>query len=90
MDPLDFFLDQHAHSHAAALTGATEPYLSDQVIADLTEVQLRRRPAEGLNSIAWLLWYIARCEDVTAGVLLTARGQGLNDFMVQGSRLKVG
>ena len=79
MDLLDFFLDQHAHSHAAALTGATEPYLSDQVVADLAEAQLRRRPAEGLNPIAWLLWHLARCEDVTVGVLLTARGQVLDE-----------
>lgn len=79
MDPLDLFLAQHAHSHAAALTGADEPYFSDQVIADLTEAQLRRRPAEGLNSIAWLLWHLARCDDVAVRVLLTGHGQVLDE-----------
>jgi hypothetical protein len=73
MDLLDYVLDQHAHSHAATLTNAPEPLLSDQVLAGLTDVQLRLRPAPGLNSIAWLLWHIARSEDVMVGVLLTER-----------------
>ena len=79
MELLDYLLEQHAHSHAAALTGATEPMLSDQVLAGLTEEQLRLRPAPGLNSIAWLLWHIARSEDVMVGVLLTERGQVLDE-----------
>jgi hypothetical protein len=79
MDLLHFLLDQHAHSHAAALTDAPEPMLSDQVLAGLTEDQLRARPAPGLNSIAWLLWHIARSEDVMVGVLLTERGQLLDE-----------
>lgn len=85
MELLDFFLDQHAHSHAAALSGVAGPYLSDQVIADLTEAQLRQRPADGLNSLAWLLWHLARCEDVAVGVLLTTRGQVLdeNDWLAR-------
>lgn len=75
----EYLLEQHAHSHAAALTGATEPMLSDQVLAGLSEDQLRLRPAPGLNSIAWLLWHIARSEDVMVGVLLTERGQVLDE-----------
>jgi hypothetical protein len=78
MDLLHFLLDQHAHSHAAALTDAPEPLLSDQVLAGLSEDQLRLRPVPGLNSIAWLLWHIARSEDVMVGVLLTDRGQLLD------------
>ena len=79
MNLLNFVLEQHAHSHAASLTGATEPMLSDQVLAGLNEEQLRLRPAPGLNSIAWLLWHIARSEDVMVGVLLTERGQVLDE-----------
>ncbi|MFN8512738.1 MAG: DinB family protein [Thermomicrobiales bacterium] len=79
MDLLDFLLDQHAHSHAAALTNAPEPMLSDQILAGLTDARLRARPAPGLNSIAWLLWHLARCEDVMVGVLLTNHGQLLDE-----------
>ncbi len=43
MGVLDFFGVQHAHSHAAALTGSAEPLLSDPVAAGLTEAQLRPR-----------------------------------------------
>src|SRR5262245_23852850 len=79
MELLHFLLDQHAHSHAAALTNAPEPMLTDQILAGLTGDQLRARPAPGLNSIAWLLWHIARSEDVMVGVLLTDRGQLLDE-----------
>ena len=79
MDLLSFFLAQHADSHAAALTGADEPQFSDQVLAGMTGAQLRLRPAPGLNSIAWLLWHIARCEDVAIRVLLTDCGQILDE-----------
>jgi hypothetical protein len=79
MDLLRFILDQHAHSHAATLSDALEPMLSDQIVAGLTDGQIRARPAPGLNSIAWLLWHIARSEDVMVGVLLTERGQVLDE-----------
>lgn len=79
MDLLDFLLDQHAHSHAAALTSAPEPMLSDQILSGLTDDQLRRRPAPGLNSLAWLLWHLARSEDVMVGILLTDHGQLLDE-----------
>jgi hypothetical protein len=79
MDLLDYLLDQHAHSHATALTNASEPMLSDQVLTGLSDDQLRLRPAPGLNSLAWLLWHIARSEDVMVGVLLTDRGQVLDE-----------
>lgn len=78
LDLLDFFLDQHSQSHAAALTDATEPMLTDQVLAGLSDAQLRLRPYPHLNSIAWLLWHLARCEDVMVNVLLTEGGQVLD------------
>ncbi len=40
----------------------------------LTEQQLRTRP-HGLNSIAWLMWHIAWCEDVVANTILNRRPQ---------------
>jgi Protein of unknown function (DUF664) len=35
----------------------------------LSDAQLRLRP-HGLNSIAWLVWHMARCEDTLSLVLV--------------------
>jgi hypothetical protein len=41
----------------------------------LTEAQMRSRPQPGLNSIAWLLWHMARCEDAGLNRLVAVRTQ---------------
>jgi hypothetical protein len=41
----------------------------------LTDEQLRQVPSGSLHSIAWLLWHIARTEDVTINVLLANTDQ---------------
>jgi hypothetical protein len=79
VDVAEFFLEQHARSHAAALTGATEPLLEDQLLAGLTDADLRARPRPGLNSIAWLLWHLARSEDVAVNVLVAEQPQVLEE-----------
>ena len=79
MEFVDFFLEEHARSHAAEMTGASEPMLEDQLLDGLTDAQLRLRPFPGLNSIAWLLWHLARSEDVTINVLVAGRRQVLEE-----------
>jgi hypothetical protein len=34
------------------------------MFADLSEAQIRMPPREGVNSLAWLAWHIARVEDI--------------------------
>ncbi|MEJ2085293.1 MAG: DinB family protein [Acidobacteriota bacterium] len=41
------------------------------LVGGLSERQLRESPHPALNPIAWLLWHIARCEDVAVNRLLT-------------------
>jgi len=48
--------------------------MGDEPFHEMTEQQLRTRP-HGLNSIAWLMWHIARCEDVVANTILNQRPQ---------------
>jgi hypothetical protein len=48
------------------------------VTNDLTEEQWRARP-NGVNSIAWLVWHMARCEDVGINRLAFDLPQVLND-----------
>lgn len=78
MNPNDFLLAQHATGHVAAMSGAAGPLLADRVLAGLGEAQLRARPAPCLNSIAWLLWHLARSEDVLVNVLFTEGPQVLD------------
>ena len=79
MELVDFLLEQHARSHAAAMVGAGERMAEDQLLDGLNEDQLRLRPARGLNSIVWLLWHMARSEDVAVNLLLAGRPQVLDE-----------
>ena len=54
MDGAQFFLLRYEPLHGM---------MTDRLLAELTEAQLRARPS-GQNSIAWLLWHMARAEDI--------------------------
>jgi hypothetical protein len=56
MDTINFFLTHHSRIYF-------EPGGIQSRIETLNEDQIRISPY-GMNSIAWLLWHIARCEDV--------------------------
>ena len=45
----------------------------------LTDEQMRVRPREDLNSIAWLVWHIARAEDIFLNPVLAGRDQVFDD-----------
>lgn len=51
----------------------------------LPDDQLRLRP-QGWNSIAYLLWHMARCEDVAANVVVAQRPQVFGGRVVRSSR----
>ena len=77
-DAIHAFLEQHAMLHTASLVPGHLWSFQDEVSADLTDEQLRQIPRGRLHSIAWLLWHIARTEDVTINVLLANSDQLLN------------
>ena len=58
----DLFLDQHAAMHSAAV-GGNKMSAAERAFGGLTDEQMRVRPREDLNSLAWLMWHIARAED---------------------------
>jgi hypothetical protein len=72
---IDAFLEQHAMLHTASLAPGSRWSFQDEISADLTEEQLRQVPSSRLHSIAWLLWHIARTEDVIINLLLTNTDQ---------------
>src|SRR5437667_8795221 len=67
MDATDFMLVRYVQIHQV---------LTDPAIKRLSEAQLRGRPHAGVNTVAWLLWHMARVEDV-----------GVNRFVVDGPQV---
>jgi hypothetical protein len=74
MDARDLFLEQHAAMHSAAV-GGNKMSAAERTFGGLTDEQMRVRPREDLNSLAWVLWHIARAEDVFVNLVLASRPQ---------------
>ena len=53
MDARDLLLDEHARMHAASVTGE-KGTLAERTFGGLSDDQMRARPREDLNSLAWL------------------------------------
>jgi hypothetical protein len=75
--PLDVFLREHAFVHTEAVARAHSINI-DYLITGLTAPQLRTRP-HGLNSIAWIVWHVARVEDAFVSGLVMRRQQLLHE-----------
>ena len=73
------FLSQHAMLHSAEMSHSGAWSFEDEVCEGLTDAQLRSRPAGITNSIVWLLWHMARIEDVTMNLLVAAHPQVLDE-----------
>jgi DinB superfamily len=65
MDAAQFFLLRHEPLHAM---------MTDRLLADVSEAQLRVRP-QGQNALAWLLWHVARGEDIGVNAFAYDRPQ---------------
>jgi hypothetical protein len=87
MDIRDLFLEQHAAMHSAAVGGNTMS-ASERAFAGLTDEQMRVRPREDLNSLAWLMWHIARAEDIIVNGVLSGQPQVFDDGWMK--RLGIG
>jgi hypothetical protein len=67
---VELFITQHAMVHAP---GLGEPGLwsfDEELWQDLREEKARRLPPGGEHSIAWMVWHVARCEDITFNLLV--------------------
>jgi DinB superfamily len=72
MDAREFFLIHHEQVHSQR-----------ELLQGLSDEQMRLRP-NGLNSVAWIVWHMARCEDAL-NVLVASRPQVLdqNDWLTR-------
>jgi DinB superfamily len=78
MDVRDLFLDQHAAMHSAAV-GGNKMSAWERTFSGLSDEQMRVRPREDLNSLAWLAWHIARAEGIFLNTILGGRTQLFDD-----------
>jgi DinB family protein len=78
MDAKDLFLAQHAAVQSQAV-GGNPMSSAERTFGGVTDEQMRMRPRDDLNSLAWLMWHIARTEDVMVNVVLAGREQVLDD-----------
>jgi hypothetical protein len=77
MDAGSFFLIGHGRLHSPDVAGGAS--YADRVFAGVTDDQMRMRPGQGLNSLVWLLWHMARTEDVAVNLVVAGRPQVLDD-----------
>jgi len=78
MDAKNLFLAQHAAVQSAAV-GGNPASAAERAFAGLSDEQMRVRPREDLNSLAWLMWHIARAEDIMVNTILHGRDQVCDD-----------
>jgi len=72
---IELFLDQHAMVHSANITKSRLWSFEDEVLNDMTESQMRCIPHGSEHSIAWILFHIARIEDITMNLLVAGTMQ---------------
>ena len=67
MNAQELFLLRYRDSHRG---------MSRALLADLTDEQMRTPPCPGVNTLTWLVWHIARVEDI-----------GINRFVTDGEQV---
>lgn len=75
---LELFLSQHGQLHSKKISTHEEWSFEDEVLDGMDEGALRAIPATFEHSIAWILWHLARCEDLTMNMLAAGNDQVLD------------
>jgi hypothetical protein len=57
-------------------------FVADDLVAGLTDDQVRGRPVPGVNPVAWLMWHAMRVEDVCVNRFVLDRPQVLDSGWV--------
>jgi hypothetical protein len=82
---LKLFLGQHAQVHAGEMSGVGGWSFEDEILIGLDEPSIRKIPEGNEHSIAWILYHLARIEDVTMNMLVAGSEQLLKreDWLVK-------
>jgi hypothetical protein len=72
---VDLFLRQHAMVHSAKMSHMELHSFADEVWREASETTIRCVPPKFDHSIAWIIWHIARIEDMTMSWLMVGKTQ---------------
>jgi hypothetical protein len=72
---IELFFIQHALLHSADIARPARWSYEDEIFTGIDEQEIRRIPASGVHSIAWLIWHLARIEDVAMNLLVAGSPQ---------------
>lgn len=72
------FLSQHAMVHASGMAQTELATFEDEIWPGLSEQAIRSIPLKYDHSIAWVIWHIARIEDITMNQLVAGSPQILD------------
>ena len=75
MEAIDLFFQQHAMVHGSQMVQTDLHSFADEVLTDMSENAIRRIPKNGEHSVAWVIFHIARIEDVVTNRLIAATPQ---------------
>ncbi len=64
--------------HSAGMSRSGLYSFEDEVLQDISEGIIRRIPRNYNHSIAWIIWHLARIEDVTMNLLIADNQQVIN------------
>jgi hypothetical protein len=78
LDAVDLWLLRYQSVH---------DFVADDLVAQLTDAQVRGRPVPGVNPVAWLIWHVMRVEDVCVNRFLLDRPQVLDAGWVDRMRV---
>ena len=82
------FYSLHSQLHSKSVYGCTETEY-DRLLSGLCDDDFRIRPKKDEDTIAWNLWHITRIEDITAGILLSEKGQLFSPVIMEKLRSPV-
>lgn len=74
---VELFMTQHGVLHSAQVAPHAPWSFEDLLLQDLPDEIFRRVPPNAEHSIAWLIWHMARCEDITMNILTAGKPQVL-------------
>ena len=72
------FLSQHAQVHSSKMSYTGKWSFEDEILNGMDDLSLRLIPPKGEHSVAWILWHLARIEDVTMNILVAGSKQLLD------------
>jgi hypothetical protein len=75
---IELFLRQHAMVHSTMMSQSGLWSFEDEIFQDISEETVRNIPRAFNHSIAWIIWHIARIEDVTMNLLVAGSSQTLH------------